>query len=347
MIKLIWLFISVFILEVHAKEWDSFNNPYRLSRYFHSQLEALPLKGKLQNPQLGWPGNHWANNLGGIAHRWSAGTPQDFSYKLLSLAELQQMTPYELDELSPAEKFDIFAQNYGYPTVKKIFSELSPNETSWNGICHGYAPAALNHEEPQRVILTNPDGVTLTFYSSDVAGLLSYFYSKEAKSSSTLIGKRCWVSQSNAGNRNECDDLNAGAFHIVLANKLGRENKAFIADIDRYAEVWNHILIDYSSRLLSSDSPQRNSASGTVKRVKVETQVRYAGTIAPKFDSVLGTDNATYVTHHYEYFLELNAQGKIIGGEWISATRPDFIWVQDRAAFKGMWEILKEIYRPL
>lgn len=53
----------------------------------------------------------------------------------------------------------------------------------------------------------------------------------------------------------------------------------------------------------------------------------------------------------YEYFLELNASGNIIGGEWITSTRPDFMWMYGRSSdFKsGPINLthLKHIYRPV
>jgi hypothetical protein len=33
----------------------------------------------------------------------------------------------------------------------------------------------------------------------------------------------------------------------------------------------------------------------------------------------------------YEYYLEIDAAGKIIGGSWISETRPDFLWMFARS----------------
>lgn len=338
-----------FITLAHSSEWSNSNNPFKLVSHLQTELVSLPLDGKLKDQRLGWPGNHWANFLGGIAHRWSSSNPQNFTYKLHTLSELQKLEPHELDELSPAEKFDITNGNYNYPTVRKIFKRLSPYESEWHGICHGYAPAAINHPEPASITKVNADGLAIYFYSSDVAGLLSYYYANEVSTPVVLIGSRCNYGANSRIPRRaraSCDDLNAGAFHLVLANKLGLLGTGIIVDMERYSEVWNHVAVNYQTRYYAESVPTRNSARGTLKRVQVETIVTYAAAIAPKFDPVLGTAAAEYAQNTYEYFLDIDSAGKVIGGDWISENRPDFIWSQSKAEFINGWSSLAEIYHP-
>jgi hypothetical protein len=332
-----------------SASWSSLNNPFKMGADFKSELLQLPNTGTLVDQRLGWPGNHWASYIGGVAHRWSAGNPQNFSYKLLSLSELQKLEPHELNELSPAEKFDIYNGNYNYPTVKNVFSRVSPFESEWHGICHGYAPAALNHPEPASVTLVNPDGLSVHFYSSDVSGLMSFYYANVAQTTATLVGSRCrYYAGSKIPRRSQesCNDMNAGAFHLILANKLGLGGVGFIADIDRYFEVWNHVAVNYQSTILGETVPDVSSASGTVKRVQIASIVTYAAAIAPKFDPVLNTEAAEYAQNTYEYYVDLNSLGQIIGGDWISEGRPDFVWTQRKALFNKEWESLNQIYSP-
>jgi hypothetical protein len=345
-----WFGLSIILIAstVSAFEWDSSNNPFRLDEKFKTKFSSLPLEGSILDTQFAWPANHWANYLGGIAHRWSSSNPQNFSYKPYQLSDLKKLEAHEIEQLSPAEKFDIFNGNYHYPTVYRVWGQTSPYEVEWNGICHGVAPATLNHEEPQTVTLKNSDGIEVTFYSSDVAALMSYYYAKYAESSAILIGKRCnaFEREGQTWYGQRCDDLNAGAFHIILTNKLGLSKKSFIADIDRFNEVWNHVAVDYKIDIYSELPPNENSAYGTFKRYYVEATVKYAGAISPKFDAVLGTENAEYVSQTYVYYIEVDKNDNIIGGEWESNLRPDFVWVQDQAEFHGTWSVLmKKIYK--
>lgn len=344
------ILIPIFAVSLaYSKTWNGANDPFKIDRNFTTYLTQLPERGELKDRRIGWPGNHWANNLGGIAHRWSSSNPQNFSYKLRSLAELRKMAPHEFNELSPAEKFDIFNSRYNYPTVKKVLGRLSPHESEWHGICHGYAPAALNHPEPDKVVLRNKDGLKITFYSSDVSALMSYYYAKVIITPVSLIGRRCNYSSHSeipSSSRDACEDMNAGAFHVVMSNRLGLQGQGFIADIDRFFEVWNHVAVDYTSVMRGELEPDKDSAEGTIKRVQVETIVTYAAAIAPKFEPVIGTDEASYAQNTYEYYLDIDESGYIIGGDWIGTTRPDFIWLQKKAIFNGDWSSMNQIYRP-
>ncbi|MCA2959165.1 MAG: PT domain-containing protein [Silvanigrellales bacterium] len=40
----------------------------------------------------------------------------------------------------------------------------------------------------------------------------------------------------------------------------------------------------------------------------------------------------------------MNSNDEIIGGEWISDERPDFVWTQERPVFRGYWQKLEAIY---
>src|SRR5205814_1353552 len=57
---------------------------------------------------------------------------------------------------------------------------------------------------------------------------------------------------------------------------------------------------------------------------------------AASTDGNLGSAINSY-THqdHYDYILELDAAGKIVGGEWIGTSKrqhPDFVWLPIRAS---------------
>lgn len=328
----------------HAQTWNAFNNPFLISRRFQSVYTSLPMQGQLKDARKGWPANHWANYLGGISHRWSSGNPQNFSYQTLSPEELKNSEHHVLGELSPAEKYDIFNQRYSYPLVQKMWDDYSPYENTWHGICHGVAPASMNHAEPKMVTLMNEDGIQVTFYSSDVAALMSYYYATVANDKAVIVGRRCNYDNSTI---EACTDINPGAMHIIMANRLGFLGESYIADIDQKSEVWNHVAVSFKSTNRGMYPSALTSSPMTASRIKVETTVTYASAIAPKYYPVLGTPDAEYVENSYEYFLDIDKKGKIIGGEWISKRRPDFIWLRNTTVFEGEWSALNEIYQPI
>ena len=80
----------------------------------------------------------------------------------------------------------------------------------WHGHCNGWTAAAIRHAEPQYDVERN--GVTFT--PSDIKGLLAelYIYNRHA----VLDG--------------ENSEINAGVFHAVVANWIGRQELAIGID---------------------------------------------------------------------------------------------------------------------
>lgn len=331
-----------------AAQWGNLNHPGRMSKDLNYFFDQLPLKGSISNKKIGWPGNHWANIESGIAYRWTAVHSENFRYKSPSMSELKYMSEDKISSLSPAEKFSILNRDYNYNTVRRVWGQTSPREASWNGICHGVAPASIDYEEPETVQVTNSDGIALKFYSSDVKALLSYFYAKVARPNVRMIGTRCNAGQGSRGaSRFSCIDVNPGALHIIMANYIGLYKKPFIADIDRYHEVWNHVAIDYESYIVDEYAPSPNSARGSVKRIRVQSSVNYSSAISRHENPVIGTEDAYYFDQPYDYYLDIDSIGRIIGGEWIGDIRPDFIWEQTKPKLFGKWKSLEKIYQPI
>jgi hypothetical protein len=315
--------------------WNERNNPYRLDANFIAVFDSLPTEGKLKDENLAWPAYFWARNKAGIARRWSAKKERNFKYKSPELYKLQNMKESQINLLSPAEKYDIYMESYDYPTVKLVRSQSDKTAGYWQGICHGAAPASAYHTEPKRVTLTNNDGVKITFYASDVKALLAYHYAKINDQKATLVGNRCYLLRTlPTGIYHSCKDVNAGAFHIILTNRLGLQNKSFIADLDPFRQVWNHSALSYKSTIVSSSST----------KVRIKTTVHYNASAKPSYDRMVGTARDKHNIRRYEYEVKLNSNGEIIGGRWISRTRPDFVWEKPRSVFEGYWAGIEEIY---
>ncbi len=55
--------------------------------------------------------------------------------------------------LAPSEKWDIFNGRYDYPVRNEVNRYASPSRPTWEGICDGWAGAAMNHDEPLPIIV--------------------------------------------------------------------------------------------------------------------------------------------------------------------------------------------------
>ena len=370
-----------------AAKWNRSNNPDFFNRIGTKNMtkafSELPLTARLLDDRFGWSESFWPSRKGGIAFRWNHPDPQPFKFRLHTKEELAAMTETELGQLSPAELYDISQGDYNYTLTKKVLRMYSPTDLWWEGICDGWATAANNYPEPAKTVVTNKDGIKVPFGSSDVKALISMHDTYNSKGLYVRVGDRCKVNGKVPGEsfdadthpnfpserdaqRPECEDVNAGAFHIILASMIGVNSQGFVAEVDRFNDIWNQPVVGYESTIVGevalTPADQRN---GVARKVQLKTVMTYTEELVlynPKYEAeghlgfiskepVTGTPAQTFSSRNYEYVLELDNMGNIIGGEWISATRPDMLWMKSRDAkfMNGKVPLagLNQIYVPV
>lgn len=240
-------------------------------------------------------------------------------------------------------------------------NRLTPN---WFGHCNGTGVSAARFQNPLRNV-TRPKGCQVgsngcvEFTPADIRALLAEInMNAQAK---FISGNRCRLTQSEIERRpiqranprvmDSCDDVNPGSFHVALVNFLGRMKQPIIFDEHQDEEVWNYPIYAYS---YTAEGPLLEQEAVTTLRNSVRDA--NGNSMFPPMDSwIFNPDalsfmhvklnvayrNATFTTEgsgtkpaptriNYEYILELNAEGKVIGGEWLGISRtahPDFIWM--------------------
>lgn len=367
-----------------ADTWDRWNNPRIFrpivpNKTINYSFEELPLVGALKSEdKLGWSESYWPSNKGGIAYRWNHPDPQPFTYKILTKEEVLGMSEAELAQLSPAELYDISQSDYNFTLTKKVLAKYSPDKQWWEGICHGWSLAASRYAEPDKVEVVNNDGVKVPFGSSDVKALLSMHDANNAQAYYVRVGRRCNITGKVPGEGTEndnkttmptgilarlphCQDVNAGTFHVVISNMIGIHQLGFAADIDRFNDVWNQPITGYESTIISEEKTGRKKVA---RKVKIQTKMIFADELSfysPELEAegdrafvsknpVLGTEAQAYKERIYEYVLEIDAKGKIIGGEWLTASRPDMLWgrAKENEFHNTPWPLqgLNQIYKP-
>ena len=159
-----------------------------------------------------------------------------------------------------------------------------------------------------------------------------------------------WAGIQDAFRTKACSDTNAGAFHLVMSNLVGLQKQSFLVDITRDREVWNQAVAAYSSKELQTftgDSISPFAAPGTVKEVEMATTFHYTGEMASAWQPFSDGTQLDRRFHHplkYSYRLELDADGHIIGGNWLSDQRPDFLWGAANFVFSPAFADLKKLY---
>ncbi len=346
-----------------------------MSKPMNYNFSQLKTKAMLPDDRFGWSESFWPNKKGGIAYRWNDPKALPFEKTkamdektlmktyFYSRDQLKKMSVEEIGKLSPAELYDISQENYDYPLTKKVMKQYAPTNEWWEGICHGWALAAVHYAEPAPVTVTNKHGIPVPFGSSDVKALLALHDAYNSNGAYAQVGKRCFKVGTIKGeeyeedgkdvkfptqaeidadkdNADACNDINPGALHLILANMIGENSKGFVAEIDRLNDVWNQPVIGYDSTI-NGELPlsAAEKASGVAKKLHVNTDMTYGdelefyseeeahkGTLGfVSKEPVTGTERQTNSVRKFEYTLELDAAGNIIGGEWISASRPAWI----------------------
>lgn len=324
---------------VFADPWDAQNNPEQLNpgtTQFHYTLKSLPTGGQTANQP--WSDTYWPSYQSGVAHRWmveqQGGDPQDFKYPFYTLANLSAMTSDQISVLSPAEKLDIFNSRYDYPFVKSEWKRTRPDDPTWEGICHGWSPAALFYLQPDAVTLVNADNISVPFGSSDVKALLSYYVGQyDDKMTSQFIGTRCNTdldAHPDQANVSSCADLNYGAYHVIFSNIVGSQSKGMVVDRERGIQVWNQPVYSFNSTVVYVDAAHAS----------VETVMTYAKETAPAWNK----HDAYLYSETYDYTLELDGNGKITGGVVAGFDRVDFAWNDNIDPFYGYFQKLGQIY---
>ncbi len=206
----------------------------------------------------------------------------------------------------------------------------------WWGTCHAWTPAALMSPEPQHAVTMN--GVT--FEVADIKALTQNIYDR---TSAVMLGGRCnnkEIEHSVTGSANdECSDVNPGALHVILTNFLGLRQAPLIEDRTANYEVWNQPVVKYEitkqAEISNTKANQCVGATGNKwtyntnakKLYEVRATVTYI-TESGAEARPLGFANSTS-EDDYHYILELNGEGKVVGGRYCTDstnTHIDFLW---------------------
>lgn len=303
------------------REWDTINSPNQPGRVFLTNFQILKSSGSVA--QIPWSDYYWPHQKGGIAFRWQGSTGV-----LLNHNQLNRASEAQLNALSPAEKYDLLMQQYDFPIARKQREQARHATASWAGYCQGVAVAATNFLEPEtlsrEIQLPNGSLKTITFYSSDIKALLA-LASSQSSGHFNRYGMRC--DNSKLSESGACWDTNPATFYIALTNWVGNAKKPLLLDVDPTIEVWNAAIISYRAKLSKITGISSQSADGTARRVRVDLSVEHTLGTKPSRERV-GTKRKTT---QYAFTLELDKNENIIGGEWISSNRPDFVWIASNA----------------
>jgi len=369
--------------ELAGKEdaWNYSNNPARFNIQFEYKLELLPTEGAAENTP--WPDTYWPTYEDSTNVRWQGKavlSPMEKFDKAFNgwepaggWEEFMKLRPFDSNKCGQADSWDkAYYEKLGpaalYQTREKGMHRMvngrdddgdgktdecpvhgdQENDDydgvqTWWGLCHAWVPAAVLEPEPQHAVTYN--GVT--FDVGDIKGLLQTVYDR---SSALMLGGRCnerveklELDENGRVKLDHCRDTNAGAFHVVTANMLGRYKRSFAEDKTFDYQVWNQPVRRFKVLALEKDltaeqAMQRLRDNGVEYRYNaaakkfayVKTTFDYITESNATNRPLVGEIDTYTRSDTYEYILELDADGKILGGEWLDynqKSHPDFLWL--------------------
>jgi hypothetical protein len=260
----------------------------------------------------------------------------------------------------------------------EIETERMGEISRWAGISHGVSLASLNMPDPVNPVKIWSVGKKhlITFTPDDLKALGALLWGAGSHKALKL-GKTCRDGEPVRDNNGritapECFDVHPGKFHLALVNYLGLKKKPIYFDGSFNNPIWNYPALGYEFKYFNPSKPQwkeplryaiiaknrlRNDRFRTYRQkdskyiVGVEVKLLFNPYRMPNAEARSNNPRANV----YRYDLELDKDYNIIGGEWHTARRPDFIW-HPKVGFKpstpmdskmsGSWSPTKRILSP-
>ncbi|MGZ6142413.1 MAG: hypothetical protein ACXWLM_03690 [Myxococcales bacterium] len=232
--------------------WNAANNPAIFSSALEYHLDKLAAKGEAKS--IPWTGSYWPTAYDNINYRWdgaNSDSPAMKYQKAFGGTNVEDLVSkyHGIDSMTSSAACTTNSQcskSDGEICAKRTGKTSGRCIPTWFGICHGWTPAAILFPEPRHPVVKN--GVT--FKINDLKALASLAHDK---TSTKFISLRCdATNRANGMNFDKygrptddaCRDTNAGSFHLLIANFLGK-GKAFAEDRTLDSEVWNQPLRGY------------------------------------------------------------------------------------------------------
>lgn len=267
--------------------------------------------------------------------------------------------------------------------------EASSMMALWEGICHGWAVAAGHYDRPEKTVwVTLPNNKKMPFYPNDVKALISLMWANSTVQDAVIVeGLRCNQKRPEKDefgrfvdtefDRDDktllprCADVHPAIYHTSIVNILGIEGRSFVVDKSAKASIANQPVAGYEYTYYNPESGKDGTLEASALAVENypkdpfkdarNSETRYIVGVAMKLKY---TDWENPIMHEtnsaaddkisdfkFNYDLELNADYKIVGGQWRvskdggsrllrnTTHQPDFFWIVPRN--------FKEYFKPL
>jgi len=347
---------SDFVRQAPSEQDNSLSFIYRLpvSPAITTHSSAWQSGAAIEKP---WNDSYWPTFRGILAYRYmnkssmpsSKAWASYYSYFVANPPETVLNSQNNHKRLAPSEKYDRLIGGASWPLTHYLwrkggdYFDIYHQVPTWFGICHGWA-AASHMKTPlpmSGVTLLSASGESIYFSPTDIRALNSYLWA-ESSPQAIYIGRKCKFGVDATDPA--CLDNNPMSWHLAVMHRVGRDGDSMVMDSSRNSEVWNYAIDSYYFRyfnvktlktyrswqeaVIAMDDYRNDpflSKRGPAARhlLGVIMDVFYPAAIEPR-ENVSG--DRIYQYQSFVYDLELDAALNIVGGEWHTQQRPDFLW---------------------
>jgi len=174
-------------------------------------------------------------------------------YKDGTLTHAEEDWSYQLNELSPMDKFALVQYDAGnvsnnpfYISAWEILNSYNPAGESWWGHCNGWAAAAILTNEPRVAITAKIGDNDVEFTTADQKGLLT---ESHYSTYSQFYGERYNDEDDNV------KDLSPKAFHNLITFFIKEQGVPMVFDTTATEAVWNFPAYAYEMTMTETTEP--------------------------------------------------------------------------------------------
>lgn len=347
------------------------------------EMEARGLR-RAQAHRQPWSDTYWPDMGGSIAAPYAApgyhGIPWSYSHNLGFIngaaafveRDFDHLTDEQIRNLSPAQKYDLLLGDRNFTFTHRVLDATTQlgrwgQMAMWSGICHGWSPAAIQYERPERAFTVRGQaGHLIRFYPSDVKALMSQLWAKSyAQNYVKVKGWQCRNGRRDLNGRlldPKCFDVNPAEVFLSIVGQIGLNRRPLIMDRSYGRSVQNQPTFRYSYRYVRLnngfvtdrldraklrrgsfvDPFYRYRSPRTHSLVGIELVLSYTKETNPSHAETDGPENDRIYDITMRLSLELDAQDRIVGGEWhedgwdarrptlisdMEYAHPDILWI--------------------
>jgi hypothetical protein len=245
------------------------------------KFDELPAKSEVPEFRVPYSGYIYPDTAGGTQNAMR-------KYDMAFNGRRMSASAFEQRDTSMTKPTTVRGGLFG---LRMVTRNTTPH---WYGHCNGWTAAAIRHAEPKNSVRYN--GVV--FSPADIKAMLAEIY---------IYNETADLIRSN-------EPVNAGVFHAIITNWVGRGAHPLGVEKDPGEEKWNYPIYSYTS----------SSAKRSDREVDVKMQVTYANSSRGEYQQ--SPRYSKYMT--FQYRLNLDANGEIVGGYFYRGSSAiDMLWV--------------------